>query len=138
MAAGPIAQLGITFRFDSIPFCLAHGGIHPQNLLVRKVQHVQHAEWQLSGVIDFAHNLIRPAPYDWLGPVCFMVQGQSARLEALFQGYGLDLGCVTGIGKAMLALLFLHRYSNPNFQICIPHWREANDLDALADLVWPA
>jgi hygromycin-B 7''-O-kinase len=116
------------------PFVLLTGEYTPQNLLVKQVQQ----QWQLSGVIDFADSLIGPAAYDWLGPVCFMVQGQSARLEALFQGYGLDLGSVTGIGKAMLALLFLHRYSNPNFQICIPHWREANGLDALADLVWPA
>jgi hygromycin-B 7''-O-kinase len=134
------------------PFVLLTGEYTPQNLLVKQVglaqpdlqdqpdrqdQHVQ-TEWQLSGVIDFADSLIGPAAYDWLGPVCFMVQGHLPRLEALFKGYGLDLGSVTGIRKEMLALLFLHRYSNPNYQICIPDWREAKDLDALADLVWPA
>lgn len=125
------------------PFVLLTGEYTPQNLLVKRVGPVQpdlqdQQHWQLSGVIDFADSLIGPAAYDWLGPVCFLVQGQSARLEALFQGYGLELESVSGIGKAMLALLFLHRYSNPNYQICIPHWRDAKDLDALADMVWLA
>ncbi|MGE3727305.1 MAG: phosphotransferase family protein [Candidatus Sericytochromatia bacterium] len=116
------------------PFVLLTGEYTPQNLLVKQVGQ----NWQLSGVIDFADSLIGPAAYDWLGPVCFMVQGQSPRLEALFAGYGLDPDHRRGIEKEMLALLFLHRYSNPHYQICIPHWREAQDLDTLAELLWPA
>lgn len=134
---GQLPSLEKLIGLQQTPYVLLTGEYTPQNLLVKQVGQAQQ-EWQLSGVFDFADSLIGPAAYDWLGPVCFLVQGMHPRMEALFQGYGIELTSVADKGKAMLALLFLHRYSNPNGQIRIPNWREARDLDALADLVWPA
>jgi aminoglycoside phosphotransferase (APT) family kinase protein len=38
---------------------------------------------QLSGMIDFGDGLVGPREYDWLGPLCFFVEGQATRRSLL-------------------------------------------------------
>lgn len=115
------------------PPVLLTGEYTPQNLQVQN----QHNHWKLTGMLDFADSLIGPAAYDWLGPICFLVQGQRPQLEALFRGYGWPQSTEVVLRREALSYLFLHRYSNPRFQIRIPGWQAAADLEALATLLWP-
>lgn len=120
------------------PRVLLTGEYTPQNLLVKQVQ----GRWRLTGMLDFADSMIGPARYDWLGPVCFLVQGQRPRLEAFLQGYT----AVPGVGSTPTEFelrieafnhLLLHRYSNLRFQLRIPGWTNSPSLEALSRLIWP-
>lgn len=116
------------------PRVLLTGEYTPENLLLR-----QEADgWRLCGMFDFADAMLGPARYDWLGPLCFLVQGQRPRLDAFLQGYGQPPGDEAALRREQLAYLLLHRYSDPEVQIQIPGWRDCADLEALSQLLWPA
>jgi hygromycin-B 7''-O-kinase len=116
------------------PRVLLTGEYTPQNLLVRPIGA---SGWQLAGMFDFADSMIGPAHYDWLGPICFLVQGQRPRLEAFLRGYGTALGDEASWRIEQLNFLLLHRYSNPRLQLRIPGWEQTKDFEQLARMLWP-
>jgi hygromycin-B 7''-O-kinase len=99
------------------------GEFTPFNLLVD-------AEGSLAGMIDFGDGLVGPCAYDWLGPLCFFVEGQAERLDAFFAGYGR--ATPRADREALLRLLLLHRYSCLPAQLKLPGWSDAPDFSTLA------
>jgi hygromycin-B 7''-O-kinase len=95
--------------------------------------------WQLSGLIDFGDVLTGWGEYDLLGPSAFMTAGMPRRVRSLFEGYGYstaDIG--PDLKRRLMALMLLHRHSDPIRHICIEGWQEkAGDLFELAELLWP-
>ena len=66
--------------------------------------------------------------------------GKSAgRVRSLFEGYGYtnaEIGAP--LKHRLMALLLLHRASDPVRHICIEGWQDrAGDLFELAELLWP-
>jgi hygromycin-B 7''-O-kinase len=112
------------------------GEYTPENLLVME----SGGGPRLSGMIDFGDAMVGPAVYDLLGPSTFLASGDPLLVQRLIEGHGhLRWPLTREQRRGLLALLLLHRYSNLDFQIWIPGWREqVSSLDALADLVWPA
>ena len=119
------------------PRVLLTGEYTPENLLVKQHE----GGWKLTGMFDFADSMLGPARYDWLGPICFLVQGKRPRLEAFLSGYGArpanEAANEAALGAEILSYLLLHRYSNPRLQLRIPHWEQAASLDELAAMIWP-
>lgn len=118
---------------------LLTGEYTPENLLLSQ----QDDKWNLAGLFDFADAMLGPAHYDWAGPVCFLVQGRRPRLEAWMRGYGRfaqSLAAVhdeQALGRNLLAVVLLHRYSRPAVQLQLPDWQSSPDLDSLALRLWP-
>lgn len=104
------------------PDVMLTGEFTPFNLLAEGAR--------LSGMIDFGDGLVGPREYDWLGPLCFFVEGQAARAEAFFAGYGLPVP--RDRRDALLRLLLLHRYSHLPAQMQMPLWHTASDFTELA------
>jgi hygromycin-B 7''-O-kinase len=104
------------------PDVMLTGEFTPFNLLAQGPR--------LSGMIDFGDGLVGPREYDWLGPLCFFVEGQAARAEAFFAGYGVAVP--RGRRDELLRLLLLHRYSALPAQMKMPGLTLANDFEALA------
>lgn len=104
------------------PDVMLTGEFTPFNLLAEGAR--------LSGMIDFGDGLVGPREYDWLGPLCFFVEGQAARAEAFFAGYGLPVP--RDRRDALLRLLLLHRYSHLPAQMQMPVWQTAGDFTELA------
>ncbi len=105
------------------PGVVLTGEFTPFNLLVDEAG-------RLRGMIDFGDGLVGPREYDWLGPMCFLVQGHPGRLDALFRGLGRP--APREQREALLRLLLLHRYSHLPVQLQVPGWRSATDFTALA------
>ncbi len=104
------------------PDVMLTGEFTPFNLLVDGAQ--------LSGMIDFGDGLVGPREYDWLGPLCFFVEGRAARAEAFFAGYGVPVPRARR--EELLRLVLLHRYSHLPAQMKMPGWDTATDFPALA------
>jgi hygromycin-B 7''-O-kinase len=96
--------------------------------------------WTLSGLFDFGDVFTGWGEYDLLGPSAFMAAGRPGRVRSLFEGYGYAAANLdTGLKRRLLALMLLHRASDPNRHICIEHWpSKADDLWQLQELIWPA
>jgi len=109
------------------PTVILTGEYTPMNLLVQRDR--------LAGMFDFGDGLAGPREYDWLGPLCFLAAGNSARREAFMAGYGASLDASRRL--ALLRLLLLHRYSNLPAQIAHPGWQQARSFEDLAALIWP-
>ena len=79
------------------------------------------------------------ADYDLLGPSAFMTAGMPRRVRSLFEGFGYSSADVTpDVKRRLMALMLLHRASDPVRHICIEDWQaRANDLLELQDLLWP-
>jgi hygromycin-B 7''-O-kinase len=107
----------------------------PENFLMSR----EGEDWRLSGLIDFGDVLAGWGEYDLLGPSAFMTAGMPRRVGSLFRGFGYAPKDVTPIlRRRLMALLLLHRVSDPIRHICIPGWQEkAGDLSELAELLWP-
>ena len=104
------------------PDVLLTGEYTPMNLLVD-------AQDGLSGMFDFGDGLIGPAAYDWLGPLCFLCDGEPARVQAWFDGLGQPLP----EPDPLLRLLLLHRYSHLPAQLAsLSDWALSPDLPSLA------
>jgi hygromycin-B 7''-O-kinase len=89
----------------------------------------------LCGMFDFGDGLVGPAPYDWLGPLCFLAAGSGDRCRAWFDGYGVKPE--PGWQLPLLRLLLLHKYSYPVGQIRMEGWQSARTFEELAGIVWP-
>jgi hygromycin-B 7''-O-kinase len=117
------------------PPVILTGEYIPENFLLSRAA----AGWQLSGLIDFGDVLTGWGEYDLLGPSAFMTAGMPRRVQSLFEGYGYskaDIG--PALKRRLLALLLLHRASDPVRHIAIEGWQEkTNSLSELAELLWP-
>ena len=107
----------------------------PENFLLSR----EGGNWRLSGLIDFGDVLTGWGEYDLLGPSAFMTAGMPRRVRSLFRGFGYSPEEVTPtVKRRLMALLLLHRFSDPIRHICIEGWQEkAGDLSELAELLWP-
>ena len=117
------------------PPVILTGEYIPENFLMSR----EGGDWRLSGLIDFGDVLTGWGEYDLLGPSAFMTAGMPRRVGSLFRGFGYAPEEVTPtVRRRLMALLLLHRVSDPIRHICIPGWREkAGDLSELAELLWP-
>ena len=117
------------------PPVILTGEYIPENFLLSN----ETSGWQLSGLIDFGDVLAGWGEYDLLGPSAFMTAGMPRRVRSLFEGYGYstaDIG--PDLKRRLMALMLLHRHSDPIRHICIEGWQEkAGDLFELAELLWP-
>ena len=68
-----------------------------------------------------------------------MAAGRPGRVRSLLEGFGYARIDVTfALKRRLMALMLLHRASDPVRHICIEDWQaRANDLLELQDLLWP-
>jgi hygromycin-B 7''-O-kinase len=107
----------------------------PENFLLSH----EGGNWRLSGLIDFGDVLTGWGEYDLLGPSAFMTAGMPRRVRSLFSGFGYSPADVTpALRWRLMALLLLHRVSDPIRHICTEGWQDrTRDLSELAELLWP-
>lgn len=119
---------------DAPPVILT-GEYIPENLLLSR----DSGHWQLAGLFDFGDVMTGWNEYDLLGPSAFMTAGVPRRVASLFRGFGYSQGDIDStLKRRLMALLLLHRASDPVRHICIEGWQEkAGDLFELQDLLWP-
>jgi hygromycin-B 7''-O-kinase len=119
---------------DAPPVILT-GEYIPENFLLSR----ESAGWRLSGLIDFGDVMTGWGEYDLLGPSAFMTAGLPRRVRSLFEGFGYSIADINPtLKRRLMALLLLHRFSDPVRHICIEDWQEkADDLFELQDLLWP-
>jgi hygromycin-B 7''-O-kinase len=119
---------------DAPPVILT-GEYIPENFLLSR----ESAGWRLSGLIDFGDVMTGWGEYDLLGPSAFMTAGLPRRVRSLFEGFGYSIADINPtLKRRLMALLLLHRFSDPVRHICIEDWQEkADDLFELQELLWP-
>ena len=107
----------------------------PENFLLS----CDDGDWRLSGLIDFGDVMTGRAEYDLLGPSAFMTAGMPGRVRSLLRGFGYSSAKFDFTSKRrLMALLLLHRFSDPIRHICIDGWQDkASDLTELQELLWP-
>jgi hygromycin-B 7''-O-kinase len=68
-----------------------------------------------------------------------MAAGRPRRVQSLFEGFGYSRADMNfAMKRRLMALMLLHRASDPVRHICIEGWQEqANDLVQLQELIWP-
>ncbi|MFH1342482.1 MAG: aminoglycoside 3'-phosphotransferase/choline kinase family protein [Pseudomonadota bacterium] len=117
------------------PPVILTGEYIPENFLLS----CDGGDWRLSGLIDFGDVMTGRAEYDLLGPSAFMTSGMPRRARSLFRGFGYSgAECDFTLKRRLMALLLLHRFSDPVRHICIEGWQDrAGDLFQLQDLLWP-
>ncbi len=117
------------------PPVILTGEFIPENFLLR----CQDGDWRISALIDFGDVLTGWGEYDLLGPSAFMTAGRPGRVRRLFEGFGYSKADVDFTCKRrLMALLLLHRASDPVNHICIEGWQQkADDLFQLQELIWP-
>jgi hygromycin-B 7''-O-kinase len=119
---------------DAPPVILT-GEYIPENFLLAR----QDDTWRLAGLIDFGDVQTGFGEYDLLGPSAFMAAGRPRRVRSLLEGYGYAQSDVNfALKRRLMALMLLHRASDPVRHICIEGWQEqADDLLELQELIWP-
>ncbi|MBT1513394.1 aminoglycoside 3'-phosphotransferase/choline kinase family protein [Bradyrhizobium sp. SRL28] len=119
---------------DGPPVTLT-GEYIPENFLLSR----DGSGWRLAGLIDFGDVMTGMREYDLLGPSAFMTAGMPRRVRSLFEGFGYSAADITpDLKRRLMALMLLHRASDPVRHICIEGWQEkASDLFELQDLLWP-
>jgi hygromycin-B 7''-O-kinase len=117
------------------PAVILTGEFIPENFLLSR----ESAGWRLSGLIDFGDVMTGWGEYDLLGPSAFMTAGLPRRVRSLFEGFGYSQTDINPtLKRRLMALLLLHRFSDPVRHICIEDWQEkADDLFELQELLWP-
>lgn len=117
------------------PPVILTGEYIPENFLVSR----DGAGWRLSGLFDFGDVMTGWGEYDLLGPSAFMAAGMPRRVRSLFEGFGYAAADTDAtLKRRLMALMLLHRASDPVRHICIEGWQEkAGDLFELQDLLWP-
>jgi hygromycin-B 7''-O-kinase len=117
------------------PSVMLTGEYIPENLLLSH----DGGHWQLAGLFDFGDVMTGWKDYDLLGPSAFMTAGMPRRVASLFSGFGYAQGDVdAALKRRLMALLLLHRHSDPVRHICIEGWQDnAPDLFELQELLWP-
>jgi hygromycin-B 7''-O-kinase len=120
--------------FDAPPVILT-GEYIPENLLLSS----EAGNWRLSGLFDFGDVFTGWGEYDLLGPSTFMTAGLPRRVRSLFEGFGYSQADIDfTLKRRLMALLLLHRASDPVRHICIEDWQhKAGDLFELQELLWP-
>jgi len=117
------------------PPVILTGEYIPENFLLAE----DGGEWRLAGLIDFGDVMTGFGDYDLLGPSAFMAAGRPRRVQRLFEGFGYsrrDAGFA--LKRRLMALMLLHRASDPVRHICIENWQDkADDLVQLQELIWP-
>jgi hygromycin-B 7''-O-kinase len=119
---------------DKPPVILT-GEYIPENFLLAS----RDGRWELAGSIDFGDVMTGWREYDLLGPSAFMTAGRLGRVRSLLQGFGyLNEDMSPALGRRLLALMFLHRASDPLKHICIPGWElRMRTLSELQQMLWP-
>ena len=119
---------------DKPPVILT-GEYIPENFLLSR----DGSTWHLAGLIDFGDVMTGWGEYDLLGPSAFMTSGVPRRVRRLFEGFGYSADEINpDLQRRLMALMLLHRVSDPVRQICIQGWQQkAADLRELQDLLWP-
>jgi hygromycin-B 7''-O-kinase len=119
---------------DAPPVILT-GEYIPENFLLS----CEASGWRLSGLIDFGDVMTGWGEYDLLGPSAFMTAGMPRRVRSLFSGFGYsDADIDFTLKRRLMALLLLHRHSDPIRHIGIADWQQkAGDLRELQELLWP-
>jgi hygromycin-B 7''-O-kinase len=117
------------------PPVILTGEYIPENFLLSRDGGGGH----LAGLIDFGDVMTGWGEYDLLGPSAFMTAGMPRRVRSLFEGYGYSSADINpDLKRRLMALMLLHRFSDPVRHICIAGWQEkAGDLFELQDLLWP-
>jgi len=117
------------------PPVILTGEYIPENFLLSR----ETGDWRLSGLIDFGDVLTGWGEYDLLGPSAFMTAGMPRRIRSLFRGFGYSNADISfTLKRRLMALLLLHRASDPVRHICIEGWQhKAGDLLELQELLWP-
>ena len=107
----------------------------PENFLLSR----DGSGWRLSGLFDFGDVMTGFCEYDLLGPSAFMTAGMPGRVRSLFEGFGYSSADINpAMKRRLMALMLLHRFSDPIRHIRIEGWQEkAGDLIELQDLLWP-
>ncbi|MBN8990017.1 MAG: aminoglycoside 3'-phosphotransferase/choline kinase family protein [Rhizobiales bacterium] len=95
--------------------------------------------WHVAGLFDFGDVMTGFGEYDLLGPSAFMTAGMRRRVRSLLEGFGYsDAEINPAMKRRLMALLLLHRVSDPIRHIQIEGWQErAGDLVELQELLWP-
>jgi hygromycin-B 7''-O-kinase len=124
----------VLIPMDTAPVILI-GEYIPENFLLN----CRGGEWHLAGLFDFGDVLTGWREYDLLGPSAFMAAGRPRRVRSLFDGYGYPRAEVNfALKRRLMALMLLHRASDPVRHICIEGWQQqADDLVQLQELIWP-
>ena len=119
---------------DGPPVILT-GEYIPENFLLNR----DGAGWHVAGLFDFGDVMTGRREYDLLGPSAFMTAGMPRRVHRLFSGFGYSAADITPeLKRRLMALMLLHRASDPVRHICIEGWQQkAADLHELQDLLWP-
>jgi hygromycin-B 7''-O-kinase len=119
---------------DAPPVILT-GEYIPENFLLSS----EGGNWRLSGLIDFGDVMTGWGEYDLLGPSAFMTAGVPRRVQSLFSGFGYSKADINfTMKRRLMALMLLHRASDPVSHICIEGWQQkAADLFELQELLWP-
>jgi hygromycin-B 7''-O-kinase len=119
---------------DGPPVILT-GEYIPENFLLSRGG----SGWHLAGLIDFGDVMTGRSEYDLLGPSAFMTAGMPRRVRSLFEGFGYSAADIDrDLKRRLMALMLLHRASDPVRAFCIEGWQEkAADLQELQDLLWP-
>jgi hygromycin-B 7''-O-kinase len=107
----------------------------PENFLLRR----DDDGWRLSGLFDFGDVMTGFGEYDLLGPSAFMTAGMPRRVRSLLEGFGYASADIDpAMKRRLMALMLLHRASDPIRHIRIEGWAEkAADLLELQELLWP-
>jgi hygromycin-B 7''-O-kinase len=118
---------------DTPPVILT-GEYIPENFLLSN----EGDNWRLAALIDFGDVMTGWGEYDLLGPSAFMTAGMPRRVHNLFRGFGYSPADIDSTMKRrLMALMLLHRASDPVRHICIEDWQhKAADLFELQDLLW--
>jgi hygromycin-B 7''-O-kinase len=117
------------------PPVILTGEYIPENFLLSQ----DRGSWRLSGLIDFGDVMTGWGEYDLLGPSAFMTAGMPRRVQRLLQGFGYSKADMTpALTRRLMALMLLHRASDPVRHICIEGWQQkAHNLLELERLLWP-
>jgi hygromycin-B 7''-O-kinase len=117
------------------PKVILTGEYIPENFLMAE----RNGRWELAGVIDFGDVMTGWREYDLLGPSAFMTAGKLGRVRHLLSGFGYSGSDLSpALGRRLLALMFLHRASDPLRHVCIPGWENrVGSLRELQQLLWP-
>jgi len=129
-----LADAEVLTALEAPPVILT-GEYIPENFLLS----CDDGDWRLSGLIDFGDVMTGRDEYDLLGPSAFMTAGMPGRVRSLFRGYGYS-GAEFDftLKRRLMALLLLHRFSDPVRHICIEGWQDqAGNLLELQELLWP-
>jgi hygromycin-B 7''-O-kinase len=118
------------------PPVILTGEYIPENFLLAE----SGGHWRLAGLIDFGDVLTGWGEYDLLGPSAFMAAGRPRRVRSLFEGFGYSPADINfTLKRRLMALMLLHRASDPVRHICIEEWQQkADDLEQLQELIWPS